>query len=309
MRGKVSTLAAVVLLGFALSARAVTLLREYDANNGGVSTLPDSSGLGGPTLTAGAGNPRSVGGFTAADFAAPIYHSSGAGILNRAWYEFSQFGVLTGGSSASIFTAADAYPNAEGYTYEGYFRFTASLRATDNSGIGSAQNTNAQNEFIYLAGGGSTTLQGGETQTSNSTGTLFRTSGRSTINAFLPRDVWLHIVKVHDPFTGPVLGTNGEQQGEVRWYVNGVLVLTDTTWSVADPTGLLDRYWPRGDGLGNVGQSGREVRGVGYSLTRFYRGAMTGAEVLAVYQTFVPEPGTLCLAGFGGLLLAARRRR
>lgn len=303
---------AVLATGLALSASAVTLIREYNANSGNASTLPDSSGSGGASLTPNAGNPRNgtVGAvtFTPADFAAPTYHASGAGPLNRAWYEFSQFGVMTGGNQGNILTVSpsDGYPDAEGYTYEGYFYFGASVLATVNSAIGSAQNTSAQNEFVYL-GANSNALQGGETQTYQVLNT-FRNSGRSSINAFLPRDVWLHVVKVHDPFSGPVLGTNGEQQGEVRWYVNGALVLTDTGWSVADPTGYLTGYQGRGDGLGNVGLSGRELRGVGYSLTRFYRGAMTGAEVLAAYQTFVPEPGGLCLLGLGGLLLARRRR-
>jgi len=64
---------------------------------------------------------------------------------------------------------------------------------------------------------------------------------------------------------------------------------------------------------GNASVAGRELKNVGYSMTRYYRGALTDAEILANFQevafTPIPEPSTAALSIIGSLCIWARRRR
>lgn len=323
-----ATLLALAILGSFLpttdSLAALVLRREYDVNNWTGTVIPDSSGNVGPNLTPTAGSPRSVteSGITVVngDFAAPTYFSSGA-VINapgkivptRAYMDFQSFGTI-GGSNAS--------PNqvsvAQGYTYEGIFMLDTGYQALQNSAMGTTHGGN-DNTFLYMQGGTNGALLSRTFIDGTAGGPQDLKGLQTTISSLIPKNEWFHFVKVHDPVSQ-----------QVRNYVNGVLVsslaftndISDTNNDgIPGDSGisrLAMEYHAFGEAVGNVGANGRELRNVGYSLTRFYGGAASSLEVAALFSEFAmdppppaPEPGSLTLMtlGFLGLAKVARRRR
>lgn len=284
-----SVMPVLAVLSIASASQALTLKMEYDVTNPASwtgSTLADTQSFG-SAMTPGAGG----GG---AGFGAPTYVASGAGLQNRAYLNFTQLGVL-GYSNRDGASFNNPGPLAQGYTMEGYFRInSATLAVSTNTAIGSSQGTSFENQFLYVRGGDN--YLASETQIRETTGSQTFFSSSIGLGAYIPMNTWFHLVKVMDT----------SSNNDVRYYVNGTLVATDT--GLPDTTTY--EYWSRGENWGNVGSSGREVRGVDYSLTRFYQGAMTAQEVTARYAAVaLPEPASLSLLALGGLALLKRQRK
>lgn len=292
---------------------AVTLVGHYDVNNPASWTGTQLLNLVAPAsniLTPDDGSPRVQSGpnTVAADFGAPVYRGSGAattvppppgqGALNRAWIDFPKYGVLAGSNldqKPLFHTGLAGNANIGGYTLEGFFLMRTGYSATENTGIGFGQDTNGENQLIRVPRGTNTNLYSNSCVDNAVGDPQSLEQVDQNINTIIPREVWFHFVKVHDPALD-----------QIRFYINGVPQPALTTTLDADNTAL--EYHAFGLNYGSAGQAGREIRGIGYSMTRFYRGAMTDAEILASFQQVAfPEPTSAVL-----LLLALpllRRRR
>lgn len=291
MRRTIQTVAVLAVLG-ASTAPSAQLLRLYDANRWTGSNLVDQVG-GTVKLTPGAGTPRVVASppLTADDFGAPVFVASGAGPRSRAYLDFQKVGVLTGSpDSGSSFNVSTSTPQARGYTLELYFKLSTGYTVTENTGVGFSQSTSVENQCIRIGRGINQALSS-QTQTANllSGAPDYYRHNTANIDALVPRNQWVHLVKVHDPMTN-------NWQGAVRYYVNGTLAGTYTTWTETG-AGATNVYRARGEGLGNVGAAGREISKVGYSLFRMYRGALTAVEIQANYRAVAvaPPPGAVVL--------------
>ena len=236
-------------------------------------------------------------------YGAPVYVASGAGPQSRPYFDFQKFGTLSNsGIGGSWLNSPDNNGTAQGYTMEGYFLLKSGggLANVSNTGIGFTQGTSNENQFIAFTTSGLTSQT--QTATEPERGASFRTE-TTDLNSVIPlRDQWFDLVKVVDPVAD-----------NVRFYVDGHLVLTDNSWSPTSPL-ATNVYRDRGENYGSAGNAGRELEGLQYSLTRFYTGVLSDSQIAANYAalTFVaPEPGTLVLAAVGclGLVLAARRRK
>lgn len=303
---------------------AIVLRREYDVNNWTGTAIPDTSGNLGPSLTRSSGNPRTAteSGISVVpgNFAVPTYFSSGA-VINapgkivptRAYMDFQSFGTLTGSNYSP-----NSISVAQGYTYEGIFMLDTGYQALQNSALGSVHGGN-DNTFLYLTGGTNSALINRTFLDGAAGGTQDLKGVQTTITSLIPKDQWFHLVKVHDPVNQ-----------QVRAYLNGALVNTQTlTNDISDTNNdgipgdsgvsrLATEYHAFGEALGNAGVNNRELRNVGYSLTRFYSGAATTLEVAALFSEFAmdppppaPEPSSLVMFGMGflGLVRASRRRK
>lgn len=301
---------------------AIVLRREYDVNNWTGSAIPDSSGNGGPNLTATNGSPRTATesgiSVTPSSFAAPTYFASGA-VINapgkvvptRAYLDFQSFGNVTGSNYSP-----NSISVAQGYTYEGIFMLDTGYQALQNSAMGSVHGGN-DNTFLFIQAGTNNSLINRTFLDGAAGGPQDLKGLQTTITSLIPKDEWFHLVKVHDPVNQ-----------QVREYVNGVLVSSQPfTNDISDTNNdgipgengafrLATEYHAFGEALGNAGVSGRELRNVGYSLTRFYAGAASDLEVAALFSEFAmdppppaPEPSSLLLLGLGTCLLSMKRRR
>lgn len=283
----------VILAVFAAGCRtilAATLMLNYDASD------PESWAEGVLRDTVGKGE-RLVGsgGQEGADYGAPVYVAEGAGPAGRAYFDFQKFGMLTGSNAqGGMLNNPEAVKPATGYAMETYIRISSDARVKDNSGIGAHNSTGYQNQFINLQKAD----KEGSTELISSTA-LWDGTGpnmelpeeergpelekhyfvqENKLGDFIPRDEWVHVVKVHDP------ETNG---GQIRWYVNGKLAGTfDFSEGAAG-----DRYPDRGDGFGDVGEPSRPwdpgdrtIMGLGFSLFRLYQGVLSEQEIAQRFQ-------------------------
>ena len=305
------TLAAIALTLTLVTtaASAATLIRYFDANdpaswNG--SVLKDISGNLGTSLipddgTPQTGTPRGIP-VTPADYAAPVYVASGAALpeaatpgksMDRAYLDFQKFGILAGG---------DFTPNnlgsVTGYTYEGIFYLgtgATPYQAVENTAMGTTHGGN-DNTFLYMAGGTSTSLVSRTFVDDAAGGPQALRGAAIDITSIIPVGQWFHFVKVHDAANNQILH-----------YVNGVLQPSMTLSLTTTPA---VEYHQFGEVWGNAGSDYRELRNVGYSMTRFYSGALTADEVYANFlaSTTIPEPASVFALGLG-CALAFRRRR
>ncbi len=305
-----ATVAAMVMYG--LAAPGATLLMHYDVNNPlswNGSQLVDLMGFG-ANLTPGAGNPRTQSNpnTVPADFGTPVFVSSGAALpesatpkksLDRAYLSFQLFGVLTGSNKhQTIFnTGLPGNANVGGYTMEGIFFLATGYTATENTGIGFTQSSAGENQLIRVPRGTNTSLWSNSSVDNAAGGSQALEQFDSNINGIIPRDEWFHFVKVHDPVAD-----------QIRFYINGLLQPALTV--AFDPDSSALEYHAFADSYGNVGIAGREIRGIGYSMTRFYRGALSDAEIYANFlaTSNIPEPTTLTLLALAGGLAWRRRR-
>jgi hypothetical protein len=300
----VSCIALTVTLAFVGSVDgAATLIVEFDANNvaPGGGPIPDSapnSPTGGP-ISPTAGIPQNLPGrgITTSDYGAPVFFASGAGYQQRAYYDFQKFGLLHGSNVGS----SDFGPGVNGYTLEGYFRIQSDASVIENSGLGFGQDSNGENQTIRLpnAGGSPSGVQNPVTLLSNSAtdnslgGPQSLNQVDVNINSIIPRNQWFHFIKVHDPVAE-----------QVRFYIDG----GPADLTVSFPENGVE-YHAFNENYGNVGDNTREVRGVQYSLTRFYSGVMSDADINIRYLTVVPEPGSAMLLTMAGAVLLGRRSR
>jgi hypothetical protein len=289
------------LVGLSLSGSATpaaTLILEYNAQNWNGTSIPDSA----PNAPTGASIMPTAGTNSNSSYGAPVYVSSGAGPQSRPYFDFQKFGTLSNsGIGGSWLNSPDNNGTAQGYTMEGYFllKSGSGLANITNTGIGFTQGTSNENQFIAFTGGGLSSQT--QTATQQTGAESYRTE-TTDLNSVLPRDQWFDLVKVVDPVAD-----------NVRFYLDGHLVLTDNSWSPTSPL-TPSVYRDRGEDYGSAGNLGRELEGLQYSLTRFYTGVLSDSQIAANYAqiTFVaPEPGTLMLAiaGCAGLVLAGRRRK
>ena len=287
---------AVFAAGFQ-TVLAATLVLHYDVNDpescsGG--NLEDLAGNGKPLIPSGSKED--------VDYGAPVYVAEGAGPANRAYFDFQKYGILSGsGTQGSLLNSSDGPKAAIGYTMETYVRIPGDVRVKDNSGVGARNSTPYQNQFINLRKANNE----GRVELTSST-TLWDGAGPDMsleesergkelerhyfvqddkLEDIIPRDEWIHVVKVYDP------QPNG---GQIRWYVNGELVGTFDF-----PEGAAgDRYPDRGDGFGDVGEpispwdpADRTIVGLGYSLFRLYQGVLSEKEIADSYQALIEPPG------------------
>ena len=282
----------------AAARRPATLLLHYDFDNpnswNGV-TLADLQGFG-ASLKPERGAPRNVKidtiTVTPANFGAPVVVASGASSLvrppagfqarQRAFLNFTMFGILDGpltNRDQNIFeTGSAGNANVGGYTLEGFFLMHLGYLALENSGIGFAQSADGENQLIRVPRGTNGTLSS-NSMVDSAAGNP-QNFEQVTANVYIPRNQWFHFVKVHDPVVD-----------EVRFYIDGVLQPESTQRLDPDNSGI--EYHPVRIKYGNVGSVGRELIGIGFSMTRVYRGVLTDAEILANFQevAFVPIPG------------------
>jgi hypothetical protein len=309
----IRTLFAAALLCCATLASAATLIAHYDVNNPlswDGAQLKSLTGIGN-ALTPGAGNPRNQSGpdTTPDDFGAPVYRSSGAmtsvtpppfkEARDRAWLDFEKFGVLGNSNvdQSSFNTGLPDNANIGGYTLEGYFLLRTGYAATENSGVGFSQSTSGENQLLRINRG----IQPGVRSNSAVDNAAGNDQGYEQmdqlITSIIPLDQWFHFVKVHDPVLD-----------QIRYYINGVYQPSMTISIDPDNSGV--EYHKVGVNYGNVGVPGREVRNVGYSMTRFYAGVLTDAEIYANFLevAFIPEPGAIAAISLAGAMLLRRRR-
>lgn len=251
-------------------AFAADLLVHYDVNDpkswsGGV--LKDLAGKGTDLKP-------SAGAATDGRYGAPAYTpADGAG--GRAYLKFTKFGILgPGGVNSAAFAPADG-GKLVGYSIEMYLFLGSDMEAAENTGIGFRQNTSHENQFIAVLRGKTDQLLS-NTQTTDSDQRM--REANVSLKGLFPRDRWLHVVKVYDP-------TVGEGFGAVRWYVDGELKKTDNDWKAEPGFKSPVRYTPRDETFGGVGDSGREIRGIGYSLFRAYRGALEADEIKRLHRS------------------------
>jgi hypothetical protein len=283
----------VIFAVFAAGCRtilAATLMLNYDASD------PESWVEGVLKDTVGKGE-RLVasGGKEGAEYGEPVYVAEGAGPAGRAYLDFQKFGMLTGSNAqGGMLNNPEATKPATGYTMETYVRISLDARVKDNAGIGAHNSTSYQNQFINLQKAD----KEGSTELISSTA-LWDGTGpdmelpeeergpalekhyfaqENKLEDFIPRDEWVHVVKVHDP------ETNG---GQIRWYLNGKLAGTfDFSAGAAG-----DRYPDRGDGFGDVGEPSRPwdpgdrtIMGLGFALFRLYQGVLSEQEIAARFE-------------------------
>lgn len=308
---KMLVLAAAVLAAAALQARAATLIRYYDVNdpaswNGTV--LRDISGNSGASLVPDDGYPVNYTNHgitvTTADFGAPVYVGNGATLpegatpkksMDRAYLDFQLFGIIAGGD----FTPYNL-GSVTGYTYEGIFKLDTGAtnadkyQAYENSCMGTTHGGN-DNTFLYMDGGVATPLRSRTFVDDQAGGPQGLRYVGTDITGIIPVGEWFHFVKVHDA-----------ANNEVRHYVNGVL---QPAMTLSLTTAPAVEYHAFGEIWGQAGANGRELRNMGYSMTRYYSGALTDAEVWDnfVAATTVPEPASIALVGLAGLLALRRR--
>ena len=237
----------------------------------------------------------SAGSKEGADYGAPVYVAEGAGPASRAYFDFQKFGMLAGSKAqGSILNNPEAVKPATGYTMETYVRIPSDILVKDNAGIGAHNSTGYQNQFINAQKAdkegraeliSSTSLWDG---TGPDMQVAEEERGRelekhyfaqeNKLQDLIPRDEWVHVVKIHDP------ETNG---GQIRWYVNGALVATfDFSEGAAG-----DRYPDRGDGFGDVGEPStpwdpgdRTIMGLGFALFRLYQGVLSEQEIAERFE-------------------------
>ena len=269
---------------------AATLMLNYDASDPESwreGALKDTVGKG-ERLLASAGQEGD-------DYGAPVYVAEGAGPAGRAYFDFQKFGMLTGSNAqGGLLNNPEATKPATGYSMETYVRIPSDARVKDNAGIGTHNSTSYQNQFINLRKADN---EGHAELTSSAalwdgTGPNMELPeeerGRELENHyfvqedkledFIPRDEWVHVVKVHDPET---------EGGQIRWYINGKLAGTfDFSKGAAG-----DRYPDRTDGFGNVGEparpwdpADRTIMGLGFSLFRLYQGVLSEQEIAQRFE-------------------------
>jgi hypothetical protein len=283
----------VIFAVFAVGSRpilAATLMMNYDASDANSWTegaLKDTAGNGQRLVAAG--------GQEGDDYGAPVYVAEGAGEAGRAYFDFQKFGMLTGSNAqGGMLNNPEATKPATGYTMETYLRISSDARVKANAGIGAHNSTGYQNQFINLQKADNE----GRAELVSSTALWDGTGpdmelpeeerGRelekhyfvqeNKLEDFIPRDEWVHVVKVHDP------ETNG---GQIRWYINGKLAGTfDFSEGAAG-----DRYPDRGDGFGDVGEpprpwdpGDRTIMGLGFSFFRLYQGVLSEQEIAERFE-------------------------
>jgi hypothetical protein len=294
-------LAGMLALGMGLlQARGVTLLVEYDLATSWTGTQVTNSGtLAAAAMTAThdttwwAAPPAWAGSPIPADqFATPTYHAAGAGAGNRPFLEFDKYGML--GASTPNFGVF----GANSYSVAAYYRVGSDLHAPMNSGVGTQANTSFQNLFVFVPGTSTPSLSSYTVLYDSGTATWQQV--QSNINGIVTRDEWVHLVKVHDM-----------DAKEVRFYVDGTLALT----TPFDPGAGNYMHWPRDDFMGVIGwdygSGARQIRGIDFSYFAAYEGVLTPQEILASYQSMIPEPaaGVVLLLLCAGSLARRGRRR
>jgi len=326
-------MAAVTAVMLAGPATAATQVAEWDVNTSwdAENKVVDSSlaGLGGLVPQPGAN-----------------YYADGAGPGDRAYLMLDQPSYVTVNTPAvngSVFKASDGGYTEIGYYY---LPATIPVTSHAGIGTAGAAVTWA-NVFLYVQNGTSSfrsctsmyngsdywsstgLVSGGvpvpsatqwhvynpatDTWTTTPMGTNSQGIGTNDFGGRLfpasLRGQWIHIAKVHEICTDTFVDDEEVEHhyGEVRYYINGVLMGKEVY--EYDLTGF--NYVARSDTLGAIGSSAATVQGVGFSYFGAWSGILSDAEIMANYvalTTPVPEPATMALLALGGLAMLRRRK-